>query len=137
MDKLPEKFLKKLIDDMLAPIGLKTRRGRVRSAWQDWHMSGIFLKDTASGAICKGVMSSTIDEKPPIYGASVYLVCDSYAELIDSLKNAVWIRIKVPGSRFREIANPFFGKDIYELIVSRDLSKNSSLENSRLNHKKQ
>ena len=137
MDRFPEKFLKKLIDDILAPIGIKTRRGRVRSAWQNWNTSGIFLKDIASGAICKGVMSSTIDEKPPIYGASVYLVCDSYAELIDSLKNAAWIRIKVPDSHFREIANPFFGKDIYELIVIRDLSKNSSLEKSRLNRKKQ
>lgn len=117
-----EKFLKKLIDDILAPIGLKTRRGRVRSSFQDLQMSGIFLKDISSGAVCRVFSSKDLSSN----GAYTYLVCRSYAHLAKCLEKVTWI--EVPGRlfkdcNFRDIANPCFGKEIDELIVTRDLLK--------------
>ena len=121
-----EKFLKKLIDDMLAPVGLKTRRGRAKSSFQDLRTSGIFLKDISSGAVCRVFGTRDLSEKPLADSVYKYLVCNSYAQLAKCLEKVTWI--EVPGRLFgdcgfREIMNPCFGKGIDELIVARDLLK--------------
>ena len=126
LDEPSEKFLKKLINDMLAPIGLKTRRGRARSSFQDLQMSGIFLKDISSGAVCRVFSSKDLSERPLADSMYTYLVCNSYAQLAKCLEKVTWI--EVPGRLFgdcgfRSIANPCFGKGINELIVARDLLK--------------
>ena len=129
LDEPSEKFLKKLIDDMLAPVGLKTRRGRARSSFQDLRTSGIFLKDISSGAVgavCRVFSTRDLSERPLADSVYKYLVCNSYAQLAKCLEKVTWI--EVPGRLFgdcgfREIMNPCFGKGIDELIVTRDLLK--------------
>jgi len=118
-----EKFFKKLLNDVLEPLGLKTRRGRVRSSFQDLCMKGIFIKDIASGAVCMVTSPGSFSRGQVPY-CYKYLVCCSYEHLADALCGADWLMS--PGAfdskhPQREICNPYFRCSIDGLCIARDL----------------
>ena len=107
-------FCKKLIDDLMKPLGLKTRNGKVKSKFQNLHRRGIFLKDIKTGIIC---------QVPCITNAFfMYLVCDSYEKLLKALQGARAFKLQHSLlSKANVIANPYFGYTIEEMLVARDL----------------
>lgn len=115
-----EAFYKKLLDNLLEPLELKTHQGKVQSSFQDLHMKGIFLKDTRIGGVCR-VASASVLEKDAVFK---YLVCGSYEQFAKSIQNIEWINVPAPflsdGFR-RTFVNPYFGYSIEEMLIARDL----------------
>jgi len=115
-----EAFYKKLLDDLLEPLELKTHQGKVQSSFQDLHTIGVFLKDTIIGGLCS-VAGASMLEKDAVFK---YLVCGSYEQLAKSIQNTKWIYVPAPflSNGFRRLfVNPYFGYSIEEMLIARDL----------------
>ena len=111
-----EAFYKKLLDDLLEPLELKTHQGKVQSSFQDLHTTGIFLKDAKIGGVC-----TVASEKDTVFK---YLVCGSYKQFTKSMQNIKWISVTAPFliDEFRRlVVNPYFGYSIEEMLIARDL----------------